>query len=102
LSTRIGTPRRDGPAAEATSDAVREYPAVLDDAVFGAATEVVPQFESMADLASRLIAARLLPLADKPVDCLVSIGEEWCCYDSIGRNAKSRLNPFPVHHQTPK
>jgi transposase len=43
--------------AEATSRAVREYLAVLDDAAFGAATPVEPKYISVADPASRWTAA---------------------------------------------
>src|SRR6202795_2569077 len=42
---------------EATGRAVDEYFAVLDDAVFGAATEVTPKFISPADPAARWTAA---------------------------------------------
>ena len=50
-------PGSEGLPAEATSHAVREYLAVLDDAVFGAATPVEPKFISIADPASRWTAA---------------------------------------------
>jgi transposase len=43
---------------EATSHAVRDYLAVLDDAAFGAATPVVPKFLSPADPASRWTSAK--------------------------------------------
>ena len=42
---------------EATGRAVEEYLAVLDDAAFGAATDVVPKFVSPADPAARWTAA---------------------------------------------
>ena len=42
---------------ELTSRAVDEYLAVLDDAAFGAATEVIPKFISPSDPASRWTAA---------------------------------------------
>src|SRR5256885_852102 len=44
-------------APEAPSHAVDEYLAVLDDAAFGAATEVVPKFVSPADPAARWTGA---------------------------------------------
>ena len=50
-------PGSEGLPAEATSHAVREYLAVLDDAAFGASTPVVPKFISVADPASRWTAA---------------------------------------------
>jgi transposase len=46
-----------GLAAEATGRAVEEYLAVLDDAAFGAATEVTPKFISPADPAARWTGA---------------------------------------------
>ena len=46
-----------GLPAEATGRAVKEYLAVLDDAAFGAATDVVPKFVSPADPAARWTAA---------------------------------------------
>jgi transposase len=52
-----GAPDREGLPAEATSHAVREYLAVLDDAAFGAATPVEPKFISVADPASRWTSA---------------------------------------------
>jgi transposase len=42
---------------EATGRAVKEYLAVLDDAAFGAATDVVPKFVSPADPAARWTGA---------------------------------------------
>jgi hypothetical protein len=42
---------------EATGRAVKEYMAVLDDAAFGAATDVVPKFVSPADPAARWTGA---------------------------------------------
>jgi transposase len=50
-------PGSEGLPAEATSHAVREYLAVLDDAAFGASTLVEPKFISVADPASRWTAA---------------------------------------------
>jgi hypothetical protein len=44
--------RRDCPP-ESAGRAIEEYLAVLDDAAFGAATEVVPKFISPADPAAR-------------------------------------------------
>ena len=46
-----------GLAAEATGRAVKEYLAVLDNAAFGAATEVTPKFISPADPAARWTGA---------------------------------------------
>ena len=46
-----------GLSPEATGRAVEEYLAVLDDAAFGAATDVVPKFISPADPAARWIGA---------------------------------------------
>jgi hypothetical protein len=43
--------------AEVTGRAVKEYLAVLDDAAFGAATDVVPKFVSPADPAARWTGA---------------------------------------------
>ena len=50
-------PGSEGLPSEATSHAVREYLAVLDDAAFGAATPVEPKFISVADPASRWTGA---------------------------------------------
>ena len=47
----------EGLPAEATSRAIAEYLAVLDDAAFGAATPVVPKFISPADPAARWTGA---------------------------------------------
>jgi transposase len=52
-----GVPGSEGLPAEATSHAVREYLAALDDAAFGASTPVVPKFISIADPASRWTGA---------------------------------------------
>ncbi|PSJ36493.1 transposase [Allosphingosinicella deserti] len=52
-----GVPGSEGLPADATSHAVQEYLAVLDDAAFGAATPVAPKFISIADPASRWTAA---------------------------------------------
>ena len=46
-----------GLPAEATGRAIEEYLAVLDDAAFGAATEVTPKFISPADPAARWTGA---------------------------------------------
>ena len=46
-----------GLPAEATGRAVKEYLAVLDNAAFGAATEVTPKFISPADPAARWTGA---------------------------------------------
>ena len=46
-----------GSPPEATGRAVKEYMAVLDDAAFGAATDVVPKFVSPADPAARWTGA---------------------------------------------
>ena len=46
-----------GLSPEATGRAVEEYLAVLDDAAFGAATDVVPKFISPADPAARWTGA---------------------------------------------
>jgi transposase len=50
-------PGSEGLPPEANNHAIREYLAVLDDAAFGAATEVVPKFISPADPASRWTGA---------------------------------------------
>ena len=50
-------PGDQGLPAEATSRAIDEYLAVLDDAAFGAATPVVPKFISPADPAARWTGA---------------------------------------------
>jgi transposase len=50
-------PGGEGLPAEATSRAIDEYLAVLDDAAFGAATPVTPKFISPADPASRWTGA---------------------------------------------
>ena len=50
-------PGHEGLPPSAVSRAVDEYLAVLDDAAFGAATEVVPKFVSPADPASRWTGA---------------------------------------------
>ena len=51
-----GRRRHPGLASEVSSRAVDEYLAVLDDAAFGAATEVTPNFISPADPAARWTA----------------------------------------------
>ena len=48
---------------EATGRAVQEYLAVLDDAAFGAATEVTPKFISPADPAARSIDRSIMRFA---------------------------------------
>ena len=50
-------PGEEGLPPEATSRAIDEYLAVLDDAAFGAATPVTPKFISPADPASRWTGA---------------------------------------------
>src|SRR5215472_7251094 len=50
-------PGAEWQAPEAANHAVREYLAVLDEAAFGAATQVVPKFISHADPASRWTGA---------------------------------------------
>ena len=52
-----GVEGEKGLPPEATGRAVEEYLAVLDDAAFGAATEVVPKFISPADPAARWTGA---------------------------------------------
>jgi hypothetical protein len=50
-----------GLPSEATGRAVEEYFAVLDDAAFGAASEVTPKFIAPADPATRWTAAHRGP-----------------------------------------
>jgi transposase len=57
VNRQRSVPGSEGLPPEATSHAVREYLAVLDDAAFGAATPVVPKFISPTDPASRWTAA---------------------------------------------
>jgi transposase len=52
-----GVDGSEGFAPEVSSRAVHEYMAVLDDAAFGAATEVTPKFISPADPAARWTGA---------------------------------------------
>ena len=52
-----GTEGKKGLPPQAASRAVDEYLAVLDDAAFGAATEIVPKFISPADPAARWTGA---------------------------------------------
>src|SRR6202142_3173400 len=52
-----GVEGEKGLAPEATGRAIDEYLAVLDDAAFGAATEIVPKFVSPADPAARWTGA---------------------------------------------
>ena len=52
-----GVEGEKGLPPEATSRAVKEYLAVLDDEAFGAATDVVPKFVSPADPAARWTGA---------------------------------------------
>ena len=59
LPRPIGTPT--GSIAQAAPRAVREYLDVLDDAAFGAASEVDPKFTSFADPASQWTGARKGP-----------------------------------------
>jgi transposase len=56
-SRQKGVEGSTGLAPEMTSRAVDEYLAVLDDAAFGAATEVTPKFVSPADPAARWTGA---------------------------------------------
>jgi Transposase DDE domain/Transposase domain (DUF772) len=56
-SRQKGIEGSSGLPPEATSRAVQEYLAVLDDAAFGAATEVTPKFISPADPAARWTGA---------------------------------------------
>jgi len=56
-SRQKGVEGSAGLAPEMTSRAIDEYLAVLDDAAFGAATEVTPKFISPADPASRWTGA---------------------------------------------
>jgi transposase len=56
-SRQKGVEGSKGLPAEMTSRAINEYLAVLDDAAFGAATEVVPKFISPADPAARWTGA---------------------------------------------
>lgn len=62
---QISTPKEDwNHSAIDPSDApraVKEYPDVLDDAAFGAASEVEPKFTSQTDPSSRWTAARKGP-----------------------------------------
>jgi hypothetical protein len=57
-SSRKGVEGIQGLAPEVSGRAVDEYLAVLDDAAFGAATEVTPKFISPADPAARWTGAR--------------------------------------------
>jgi hypothetical protein len=54
---RTASRAKRGYPLQATRHAVDEYLAVLDDAAFGAATEVVPKFISPADPAARWTGA---------------------------------------------
>ena len=56
-SRQTCVPGSEGLPPEATSRAVEEYLAVLDDAAFGAATPVTPKFLAPADPASRWTGA---------------------------------------------
>ena len=56
-SRQKGVEGSSGLPPEATSRAVKEYLAVLDDAAFGAATDVTPKFISPADPAARWTGA---------------------------------------------
>jgi transposase len=56
-----GDPGTEGLPPELTSRAVDEYLAVLDDAAFGAATDVVPKFISPSDPAARWTGAHRGP-----------------------------------------
>ena len=57
-SSRKGVEGAQGLAPEISSRAVEEYLSLLDDAAFGAATEVTPKFISPADPAARWTGAR--------------------------------------------
>jgi transposase len=63
-SRQKGVAGAKGLAPEVSGRAVDEYLAVLDDAAFGAATEVVPKFISPADPAARWTGAP--PMAGRP------------------------------------
>jgi len=52
-----GTEGDKGLPPQAAGRAINEYLAVLDDAAFGAATQVIPKFISPADLAARWTGA---------------------------------------------
>jgi hypothetical protein len=56
-----GVPGSDGLDPSVTNRAVEEYLAVLDDAAFGAASEVTPKFISPADPAARWTGAQRGP-----------------------------------------
>lgn len=56
-SRQKGVEGKEGLSPEAAGRAVEEYLAVLDDAAFGAATEVTPKFLSPADPAARWTGA---------------------------------------------
>ena len=56
-SRQKGVEGSKGLPPEITNRAIDEYPAVLDDAAFGAATEVTPKFLSPADPAARWTGA---------------------------------------------
>jgi len=56
-SRQKGVEGSKGPEPETASRAIDEYLAVLDDAAFGAATEVTPKFISPADPAARWTGA---------------------------------------------
>jgi hypothetical protein len=57
-SRQKGVEGNQGVAPEVSSRAVDEYLAVLDDAAFGAASEVTPKFISPADRAARWTGRR--------------------------------------------
>src|ERR687898_166018 len=57
-SRQRGVEGSQGLAPDMSSRAIDEYLAVLDDAAFGAATEVTPKFISPADLAARWTGAQ--------------------------------------------
>jgi hypothetical protein len=57
IRSEQGIEGEKGLPSQATSRAIEEYLAVLDDAAFGAATEIVPKFISPADPAARWTAA---------------------------------------------
>jgi hypothetical protein len=55
--SRMALKMEKGPPLEAASRAIDEYLAVLDNAAFGATTEIVSKFMSLADPAARWTGA---------------------------------------------
>jgi|TARA_B110000211_G_scaffold210657_1_gene248907 hypothetical protein len=74
------TPKEDWNAASVdpadAPRAVREYLNILDEAAFGAASDVQPQFTSHSDPASQWAAARKWPLCK--LNALSNVAC-WCC-----------------------